>query len=197
MTAPDRVQSAFCSIDRFKYYQIETQNQEALLLARTLSRYNESMDLLRRVKTEKRLIVSRRSDCLRREISELKSRLELLRQHQESSKVLKDVLFENTIIKSTKLVKNSGYTLRQYRELLRQAIMKQFRNQVYPLLDMLDEEENRIDPSISALKRYRDHSIVHLDPRYAFIDTIQDTSQGILNDLEVVFAHIYNHLLIL
>ena len=177
--------------------EIEVYNQEASPLIRILSRYNQSMDVLSRVKTEKRLLVSRRSDCLRREISELKSRLELLRQHRESSRTLSDILFESAIIKSTKLVKNSGYTLRRYRELLRQAAMKQFRNQVYPLLDILDEEENRIDPSISALKRYRDRFIVHLDPRFAFEDTIRGAGQSILNDLEVVFAHIEKHMLIL
>ncbi len=149
--------------------------------------------MLEKIRPEKRRTFLGRNRHLVREIGKLSDQLELLRKGSNSWSIHEEAVFESAVIRTTKLVRNSGYTLRRYREFLRQSVIKPFRTQLYPLLDRLDEEEDMVGSSITKLKRFRDHFLVHMDPRFAFIDNTGDRRKEIMNDLEIVFRHIRNH----
>ena len=108
----------------------------------------------------------RRKAVFTEEIKILNNIISVLEKLDDSS--VKRALFEIACVRVVKLLQNSGYTFKNLRLFLRGNVLKSFRKKLFPILDKLENDENNLEETIRKIKAFRDHRIVHLDPRFAF-----------------------------
>ncbi|MBN2219513.1 MAG: hypothetical protein JW697_04485 [Kosmotogaceae bacterium] len=140
------------------------------------------------VKLEKQKGFLIRLKVLTEEISLLRVEIELFKTSNHPA--ISDSLFDASIIRASKLVRNSGFTMKSFREYVRQGCPKQFRRELYRIMDDFDKEEVLLAGRIKKLKNRRDRVIVHMDPRYAFHPEREDENRVDLEDLEVICCHL-------
>ena len=146
------------------------------------------MDVLSIVKPEKQKGFRVRLKVLTDEISLLRVEIELFKTSTHPA--ISDSLFDASIIRASKLVRNSGFTMKSFREYVRQGCPKQFRRELYRIMDDFDKEEVLLAERIKKLKNRRDRVIVHMDPRYAFHPEREDENRVDLEDLETICSHL-------
>jgi len=146
------------------------------------------MDVFSIVKPEKQEGYLMRISVLKDETKHLRAEIELFKS--SSNSVIRDSLFESAVIRASKLVRNSGFTVKSFREYIRQGCLKQFRRELYRVLDNFEKEEALLANRITRLKNRRDRVIVHMDPRFAFHPEREDENRVDLEDLEVICCHL-------
>lgn len=150
------------------------------------------MDILTFLKRDRRESYLTRVKVLEREIDLLVREIELLKLNGEPT--VRTALFESAVIRASKVLRNSGFTMRSLREYVRQSCLKPFRRELYALLDEFHREEELLFESITRLKNCRDRMLVHLDPRFAFHPERFAENSVELEDLELVCDHLVRHI---
>ncbi|HNS66730.1 MAG TPA: hypothetical protein PKG97_04045 [Mesotoga infera] len=150
------------------------------------------MDILSLIKSERREGYLARLVVLEREVELLADQMELLKKTEDG--VVRDSLFESAIIRASKLVRNSGFTIKSFREFVRQSCPRPFRKELYDLLDGFEREETLLVERIVKLKNRRDRVIVHMDPRFAFHPERDGENTVELGDLEAIFDYLKRHM---
>lgn len=162
------------------------------------------MKLVDAIKPEKRKTFFLREKVLKREVEILNEEVQILLEkaqekipgNLEDPELLST--YESAIVRAAKLVRNSGYTFDKLRRFIRQNALKEFRYKVYPLLDSLESLENETVSYIEQIKRCRDRTIVHLDPRFAFnperyknnlasLEALKNVLDYLLKNVELLF----------
>jgi len=146
------------------------------------------MDIFSIIKPEKLEGYLVRNRVLRDETKLLRVEIELFKS--ESDSVIRSSLFESIIIRASKLVRNSGFTMKSFREYIKQGCPKQFRRELYRVLDDFDREEALLAERIKKLKNRRDRVIVHMDPRFAFHPERGNENSVDLEDVEAICSHL-------
>ncbi len=146
------------------------------------------MDVFHMLKPEKLEGYQVRNRVLREETRLLRAEIELFESENDS--VIRSSLFESAVIRASKLVRNSGFTMKSFREYIRQGCSKQFRRELYRVLDDFDREEALLAERIEKLKNRRDRVIVHMDPRFAFHPEREDENRVDLEDIEAICLHL-------
>ncbi|OAA31025.1 hypothetical protein AT15_08605 [Kosmotoga arenicorallina S304] len=101
---------------------------------------------------------------------------------------VKTALFEIACVRSVKLLLNSGYTFRNLRLFLYGNVLKPFRKKLSSALEKLENKEKELEATIRKVKNFRDHQIVHLDPRFAFEG---EKNEGIsLKDIKEILEYL-------
>ncbi|MDD3682184.1 hypothetical protein [Mesotoga sp. BH458_6_3_2_1] len=146
------------------------------------------MDLFSIIKPEKLEGYLVRNRVLRDETKLLRVEIELFKS--ESDSVIRSSLFESVVIRASKLVRNSGFTMKSFREYIRQGCPKKFRRELYSVLDDFEKEEALLANRIVRLKNRRDRVIVHMDPRFAFHPEREAENRVELEDVEAICSHL-------
>jgi len=146
------------------------------------------MDVLSMVKPEKQKGYLVRLKVLKDETDLLRVDIELYKT--STHPVIRDSLFDASIIRASKLVRNSGFTMKTFREYIRQGCPKHFRRELYRIMDDFDREEALLAERIKKLKNRRDRVIVHMDPRFAFHPEREDENRVDLEDIEAICSHL-------
>ncbi|WP_258001672.1 hypothetical protein [Mesotoga sp. Brook.08.YT.4.2.5.1] len=146
------------------------------------------MDIFHMIKLEKREGYTIRLGVLRRETDLLRNEIEYFRSAADS--IIRSSLFDSAIIRASKLIRNSGFTMKSFREYIRQGCPWQFRRELYRVLDDFEREEALLANRIARLKNRRDRVIVHMDPRFAFHPEREDENRVDLEDIEAICSHL-------
>jgi len=146
------------------------------------------MDIISIIKPEKLEGYQVRNKVLRDETRLLRAEIELFKSENDS--VIRSSLFESAVIRASKLVRNSGFTMKSFREYIRQACSKQFRRELYRVLDDFEKEEALLANRIVRLKNRRDRVIVHMDPRFAFHPEREAENKVELEDVGAICSHL-------
>lgn len=101
---------------------------------------------------------------------------------------VKEALFEIACVRSVKLLQNSGYTFKNLRLFLRGNVLKPFKKKLSLTLEKLENREKELEATIKKVKNFRDHRIVHLDPRFAF--EIEKDASVSLSDIKEVLKYL-------
>ncbi len=150
------------------------------------------MDIQSLIKIDRREGYLARLAVLEREVKTLAHQIELLKKVEDQ--VLRDSLFESAIIRASKLVRNSGFTIKSFREFVRQSCPRPFRKELYDLLDGFEREETLLVERIVKLKNRRDRVIVHMDPRFAFHRERDGENTVEIEDLESILDYLKRHM---
>lgn len=146
------------------------------------------MDVFSIIKPQKQEGYLVRISVLKDETKQLRAEIELFKS--SSNSVIRDSLFESAVIRASKLVRNSGFTMKSFREYIRQGCPKQFRRELYRVLDDFEKEETLLANRITRLKNRRDRVIVHMDPRFAFHPEREAENRVELEDVESICSHV-------
>jgi DNA-binding Xre family transcriptional regulator len=134
-----------------------------------------------------------RLKSLRREIELLRSQIERLKDC-EPDDVMFSSLFDSAVIRGSKLIRNSGFTMHSFREYVRQSLPRAFRRDLYRVLDDFEREETLLGELIMRLKNCRDRVIVHMDPRFAFHPERAPENAVQVGDLEAICNYLERHI---
>lgn len=162
------------------------------------------MKLVDTIKPEKRKAFCLREKVLKREVEILNEEVQILleKAQEKIPEELEDLellsTYESAVVRAAKLIRNSGYTFDKLRRFIRQNVLKEHRYKVYPLLDSLENLENETISYIEQVKRCRDRTIVHLDPRFAFnlkryqnnlasLEALKNVTDYLLKNIELLF----------
>ena len=134
-----------------------------------------------------------RLKSLKIEVELLRSQIDLLKD-SGSDDILLTSLFDSAVIRGSKLIRNSGFTMHSFREYVRQSLPRAFRRNLYRALDDFEREETLMGELIMRLKNCRDRVIVHMDPRFAFHPERAPENAVQVSDLETICDYLERHI---
>ncbi|AKI97249.1 hypothetical protein [Kosmotoga pacifica] len=144
------------------------------------------MKLEKMLKREAIEAFKKRKRVLIREVHRLREIVDILKNVENP--VLYEALLEVATVRAVKTVQNSGYTFKKFRLFLKSNLLKPFKKRISRVIVDLERHENELTETIKKVKDYRDHLVVHLDPRFAFNE--KDTEKASLREIEKILTYL-------